>query len=175
MKSRVSVSTFIVLVALAVAGRASGQGAVSEWPREFTTPKGNTIVVYQPQAETFQGDRVTGRAAVSFTKKGEAPKFGVIFFGARVSVDRDTRLVSVLDMKVNRVRFPAITPEGEKKFSDNLEAEVPKWDLVFAYDRLLENVKVAQREKKSAEGLKNDPPRIVFTEEPSVLLPFDGA
>ena len=131
--------------------------------------------MYQPQAETFQGDRVTGRAAVSFLKKGEAaPKFGVIFFSARVSVDRDTRLVSVLDMKVSRVRFPAITPEGEKKFTDNLEAEVPKWDLVFSYDRLLENVKVAQREKKSAEGLRHDPPKIVFAEEPSVLLSYDG-
>jgi hypothetical protein len=175
MKSRLSISTFFVAATLALAAPVLAQGGVSEWPREFTTPKGNTIVMYQPQAETFQGDRVSGRAAVSFTKKGEAaPKFGVIFFNARVSVDRDTRLVSVLNMKVNRVRFPSITPEGEKKFTDNLEAEVPKWDLVFAYDRLLENVKVAQREKKSAEGLKHDPPKIVFSEESSVLLSFDG-
>lgn len=178
MKSRVSIFTFVVraaFAALALASPALAQGGISEWPREFTTPKGNTIVMYQPQAETFQGDRATGRAAVSFLKKGEAaPKFGVIFFSARVSVDRDTRLVSVLDMKVSRVRFPAITPEGEKKFTDNLEAEVPKWDLVFSYDRLLENVKVAQREKKSAEGLKHDPPKIVFAEEPSVLLSYDG-
>ena len=131
--------------------------------------------MYQPQAETFQGDRVTGRAAVSFTKKGEtAPKFGVVFFAARVSVDRDAREVSVLDMKVSKVRFPGITPENEKKFTDNFESEVPKWDLVFSYDRLLENVKVAQREKRSAEGLKHDPPKIVFAEEPSVLLSYDG-
>ncbi len=175
MKSRVSISTFILVASLAVAGRALAQGAVSEWPRELTTPKGHTIVVYQPQAETFSGDRASGRAAVSFTKKGEAaPKFGVIFFTARVSVDRDARLVSVLNMKVSRVRFPGITPENEKKFTESLESEVPKWDLVFSYDRLLENVKVAEREKKSAEGLKHDPPKIVFAEEPSVLLSFDG-
>ncbi len=179
MKCRVSVSTFALLVslaALALPGRALAQGAVSDWPREFRTPKGNTIVVYQPQAETFQGDRVTGRAAVSFTKQGAAaPKFGVVFFSARVSVDRDAREVSVLDMKVSRVRFPGTTPENEKKFTDNLEAEVPKWDLVFAYDRLLENVKVAAREKKSAEGLRNEPPKIVFADEPAVLLSYDGA
>jgi hypothetical protein len=175
MKSRVSVSTFVVLVLLCLAGRALAEAEVSEWPREFTTPKGNTIVMYQPQAESFQSDRVTGRAAVSFTKQGEtAPKFGVVFFTARVSVDRDSRQVSVLDMKVNRVRFPGITPENEKKFSDNLEAEVPKWDLVFAYDRLLENVKVAAREKKSAENLRNEPPRIIFSDGPTVLVTFDG-
>ena len=132
-------------------------------------------MVYQPQAETFQGDRITGRAAVSFTKKGEtAPKFGVVFFAARVSVDRDAREVSVLDMKVSRVRFPGITPEGEKKFTDNFEAEVPRWDLVFSYDRLLENAELAAREKRSAEGLKHDPPKIVFAEEASVLLSYDG-
>ncbi len=175
MKSRVSVSTFVVLSALALAGRAFAQPDVSEWPREFTTSKGNTIVVYQPQAETFQGARVTGRAAVSFTKQGEAaPKFGVVFFTARVSVDRDAREVSVLNMKVSRVRFPGITPENERKFADNLESEVPKWSLVFSYDRLLENVKVAEREKKSAEGLKHDPPKIVFADQPTVLVSFDG-
>ncbi len=176
MKSRVSASTFALLGALAwlaLPGRALAEA--SDWPREFKTPKGNTIVVYQPQAETFQGDRVTGRAAVSFTKQGAtAPKFGVVFFSARVSVDRDAREVSVLDMKVSRVRFPGITPANEKKFTDNLEAEVPRWDLVFAYDRLLENVKVAAREKRSAEGLRNEPPKIVFADEPSVLLAYDG-
>ena len=170
MKIRSSLLTFVVLGGLGLAGPAP-----AEWPREFATPKGNTIVMYQPQAETFQGDRVTGRAAVSFTKQGETtPKFGVVFFAARVSVDRDTRQVAVLDMKVSRVRFPGITPENEKKFSDNLEAEVPKWDVVFEYDRLLENVKVAAREKKSAEGLRNDAPKIVFADGPTVLLTYDG-
>lgn len=179
MKTRTTFSTFVAFVGLlalaGLAGRASGQTGVSEWPREFTTAKGNTIVMYQPQAETFQGDRVTGRAAVSFTKKGTAaPKFGVVFFTARVSVDRDAREVSVLDLKVSRVRFPSITPENEKKFTDNLEGEVPKWDLVFSYDRMLENVKVAEREKRSAEGLKHDAPRIVFADQPTVLVLFDG-
>ncbi|MGA7991174.1 MAG: carbohydrate-binding family V/XII, partial [Thermoanaerobaculia bacterium] len=175
MQSRVSISALILLAALARGGQARAQAGVSDWPREFTTPRGHTIVLYQPQAETFRGDRLTGRAAVSFTKKGAAaPKFGVVFFGARVSVDRDARQVSVLDMKVSRVRFPGITPENERKFTESLESEVPKWDLVFSYDRLLESVKVAEREKRSAEGLKHDPPQILFAQEPSVLLLFDG-
>lgn len=145
------------------------------WPREFTSPKGNTIVVYQPQMETFKGDTLVGRAAVSVTKKEDrTQKFGVVFFSARVSVDRDDRSVQILRAQVSRVRFPGITPEKEKAFAEILEAEVPRWNLVLSYDRVLESVKVAEREKKSAEGLRNDPPRILFAEEPTVLVTLDG-
>jgi hypothetical protein len=131
--------------------------------------------MYQPQIETFKGDTLTGRAAVSVTKKGEkSPKFGVIFFSAGVSVDRDDRSVEILRLKVNRVRFPNITPEKEKTFAGIVEAEVPKWNLVISYDRALEAVKVAGREKKSAQGLKNDPPKVLFAQEPTVLVVLDG-
>ncbi|HMA29765.1 MAG TPA: hypothetical protein VKS23_07870, partial [Thermoanaerobaculia bacterium] len=145
------------------------------WPREFTTPKGNTAVMYQPQFETFKGDTVSGRAAISVTKKGETtPKFGVIFFTASVSVDRDDRSVEIRHVRVNRVRFPNITPDKEKTFAGIVEAEVPKWNLVISYDRVIESVKVADREKKSAQGLRNDPPKILFAQEPTVLVLLDG-
>ena len=145
------------------------------WPREFTTPKGNTAVMYQPQIETFKGDTLTGRAAVSVTKKDEkTTKFGVIFFSAGVSVDRDDRSVEILRLKVSHVRFPDITPEKEKAFAGIVEAEVPKWNLVISYDRVIEAVKVADRERKSAEGLRNDPPKVLFAQEPTVLVLLDG-
>ena len=43
-----------------------------------------------------------------------------------------------------------------------------------SYDRVLESVKVADREKKSAQGLRNDPPKILFAREPTVLVTLDG-
>jgi hypothetical protein len=161
---------------LATCGAARGAEITPDpWPREFTTPKGNTAVMYQPQIETFKGDTLTGRAAVSVTKKDDkTTKFGVIFFSAGVSVDRDDRSVEILRLKVNRVRFPNITPEREKTFAGIVEAEVPKWNLVIAYDRVLESVKVADREKRSAQGLKNDPPKVLFAAEPTVLVLLDG-
>ena len=168
----------IVMGALFLAGAGTVRGAAitpEPWPREFRTAKGGTAVMYQPQIETFRGDTLTARAAVSVTKKDEkSRKFGVIFFSASVSVDRDDRSVEILRVKVNRVRFPDITPEKEKAFAEIVEAEVPKWNLVISYDRALENVKVAEREKKSAEGLRNDPPRILFATEPTVLVTLDG-
>ncbi|MGZ5429893.1 MAG: hypothetical protein ACXWEX_00660, partial [Thermoanaerobaculia bacterium] len=174
---RAAVSKLVSGLLLVLAAGVAHAAAITPdpWPREFTTPKGNKAVMYQPQIETFKGDTITGRAAVSVTKKGDkTPKFGVVFFAASVSVDRDDRSVQILRLKVNRVRFPNITPEKEKTFAGIVEAEVPTWNLVISYDRVLENVKVAEREKKSAEGLKNDPPRILFAREPTVLVTLDG-
>ena len=170
-------AAFAAALALCLASGASFAAVPQThgWPRQFTTAHGNTVVVYQPQAETLKGDTITGRAAVSWTKKGETtPKFGVVFFTARVSVDREAREVSILHTAVNRVRFPGITPEREKSFAALLEEEVPRWQLVISYDRLLENLKVAERERRSSEGLKNEPPKFLFAEEPAVLVTLDG-
>ena len=175
-------SRFVRLFALAAAAAllfplrpAAAVSPAVGWPRQFTTEKGNSVVVYQPQLESFSGDAVTGRAAVSFTPaKGGSARYGVVFFKAEVSVDRDARTVAVRNTHIERVRFPGITPEREKRFAAILEAEVPRWRLGVSYDRFLENLKVAERERRSAAGLKNDPPRILVAEEPTVLVTFDG-
>jgi hypothetical protein len=175
MRAAISKLVSGLLLVLAAGIARAATVTPDPWPREFTTPKGNRAVMYQPQIETFKGDTITGRAAVSVAKKGEkTQKFGVIFFAANVSVDRDDRSVEILRLKVNRVRFPNITPEKEKTFAGIVEAEVPTWNLVMSYDRVLESVKVAEREKKSAQGLKNDPPKILFAREPTVLVTLDG-
>ena len=119
--------SFAVAAALLFAGvlAARAPGAPDSWPREFTTAKGSRIVIYQPQAETFGGDTITGRAAVSVTRRrATSPRFGVVFFSARVSVDRSARTVSILDVAVRRVRFPNITPERERRFAAILEEEL---------------------------------------------------
>jgi hypothetical protein len=145
------------------------------WPRQFVSPKGNTVVVYQPQLETFKGNAVTGQAALSVTKAGETvPVFGVVFFAATVSVDREADHVSVLDVKVDRVRFPKITPEQEQAFAAVLQQEIPKWQLGSSYERFIENLKIAEQERKSAEGIRNEPPKILFATEPTVLVLLDG-
>ncbi|HWC65949.1 MAG TPA: carbohydrate-binding family V/XII, partial [Thermoanaerobaculia bacterium] len=94
-------SRFVRLFALAAAAAlllplrpAAAVSPADGWPRQFTTEKGNSVVVYQPQLESFSGDAVTGRAAVSFTPaKGGSARYGVVFFTAEVSVDRDARTV----------------------------------------------------------------------------------
>jgi len=96
----------------------SVRAAEGEWPMEFQDPAG-TVVVYQPQVESFKKNIIEARAAVSVTQPGSSePVFGAIWVEARVSTDRDTRIVRMLDIKVSNVRFPNSTKEQQ----DNLAA-----------------------------------------------------
>ena len=48
------------------------------WPKEIDSPEFK-IILYQPQLETFTGNQLTARAAVSVQKNGAAnPVFGAV-------------------------------------------------------------------------------------------------
>src|SRR5438045_2223674 len=90
----------VCILAVLVAGGWRGRAARAEepeWPLAIESG-GARILLYQPQPESFQGDRLTARAAVSVRRQGEAePSFGAIWIDARVSTDRDARTVTILE------------------------------------------------------------------------------
>jgi len=61
--------------------------ADSNWPREIQAQEG-LIVIYQPQPEKLEGDRLYGRAAVALETDGNAgPVFGAIWLDVRLITD----------------------------------------------------------------------------------------
>src|SRR4051812_37362058 len=69
-------------------GDAADDRAPTEWPVRVDTRLG-TLVVYQPQPETFTGNALTARAAVSLTQPAATePVFGTMWFGAHVSTEK---------------------------------------------------------------------------------------
>ena len=131
------------------------------WPNQLEY-KGHKIVVYQPQPESFEGDKITGRAAVSVTSAGDAePKFGAIWIEARVSTDRDERVCELLELKITKVRFPDAPEDKQKKLVKILEQEMPKWAPNISLDRLLTSLDTAKVKRNAAKDLKIDPPPIV--------------
>jgi hypothetical protein len=144
------------------------------WPRMITDPRG-TVIVYQPQLDSFKNNDLEGRSAVSVTlKDSDEPVFGAVWFKARLDTDLNTRTASISDLKIPRVRFPDATAEQEKKLTEFLEAEIPKWDLTISLERLEATLELAEREQIAAENLKNDPPKIMVVTEPAVLIFIDG-
>jgi len=152
----------------------SVRAAEGEWPMEFQDPAG-TVVVYQPQVETFKKNIIEARAAVSVTQPGSSePVFGAIWVEARVSTDRDTRIVNLLDIKVSNVRFPNSTKEQQDNLAAFLEKEVPKRDITFKLDSLLAMLDVAEKEQQATLNIDTTPPQILFANTPAVLVTLTG-
>ena len=89
----------------------------NNWPKKIEKD-GTTLVIYQPQIESFTENRLESRAAVSVTnQETTTPVFGAMWFDCKVSTDRDARTVLLLDMEVTAVRFPDVEEEIELYFT----------------------------------------------------------
>jgi len=144
------------------------------WPRQIDDERA-TIIIYQPEVETFEGNTLSSRAAVSVTGKdqGDTPVFGVVWTDARINTDRETRMVDIIDITVTNVRFPDSTAAQEQALIDILEEEIPQWNLAMSMDRLVASLDVAERERESA-NLRMDPPTVLVVDYPAVLISIDG-
>ncbi len=164
----------VTLIFVAQSVYAFTEGDELAWPREVEA-KNAKILMYQPQVESFEGDILSGRAAVSVTMKDSInPVFGVVWTDAKVSVDKDKRTVDILEITVTKVRFPNADEEQEKALAALLEKDIPTWDLTMSLDRLLVSLELVKKENIAAQDLKNDPPKIIFTTTPSLLITIDG-
>jgi len=80
------------------------------WPKQIKTERGK-ILIYQLQPESFAGDVLTARAAVSYTRDGEVQStFGAIWTKSKVSTDRENRTVTLLNLKITDIKFPKRLP-----------------------------------------------------------------
>src|SRR3954469_20205188 len=147
------------------------------WPREIPVGGGaiGTIVLYQPQAEKLTGNQLTARGAIALKVSGKPdPIFGAMWMTAIVDVDRDSGMVWLHGLKISRVRWPEATPEQQTRFTQYVEQDFPAAGFRMTIERLQASLASADAERSHTDGLKNDPPRIMFAEQLAVLLMYDG-
>ena len=146
----------------------------SAWPREIPFELG-IIVIYQPQPEKLEGNKLFARAAVALELTDrEQPVFGAIWFSARLNTDRAARSATFEDVKITRVRFPNEKTENANRLSELIEKELPKNQLPIDMDNLIATLEHVQDREKTAENINNAPPKILFINEPAVLISIDG-
>lgn len=144
-----------------------------QWPQEVTHKQG-TIVVYQPQPESLSGNILQGRAAMSLEFiDNKPPIFGVFWFSARLDTDSDN--ARVRNLAVTRVKWPDSTATAEQKFTDVVENALANSTFEISMARLSASLANAEQEKHSLEAIKNDAPNIIFRQQLSVLLSYDGS
>jgi hypothetical protein len=146
----------------------------SDWPREIGSPQG-LITIYQPQIDSYKGNSMSARAAISVTPNGGTePVFGAVWLDCHVLTDRPTRTVKLLDVKVAQIKFPEGKDEETAAISATVEQQIPALDLTFSLDELLESLDTAQKEKETSSELEVTPPRIIVRDHPAVLVLLDG-
>jgi hypothetical protein len=161
----------VLLTSLLTTSARAGEG--DAWPREIETEKG-TVVVYQPQPDTFENNVLTARSAISVTPKGKEPIFGAAWFEATVEVDREERMMHVDTVDVPRVRFPDATPDQERKLSEWLAKEMTSWEMSMPLDAVLASLETAEGLRATAENLATDPPAILFVDHLATLITIEG-
>src|SRR4051794_28650188 len=94
------------------------------WPRTFKSGE-TEFVVYQPQLDKWEGNRVYLYSAVESRSGTNAPpKYGVVWFSARTEVDKINRLVTLDLAEISKVHFPAAV-EDNAKIEAALKANLP--------------------------------------------------
>lgn len=160
---------FFFMLCIGFTQMAAGQ----QWPYAITIPQG-TIVVYQPQPQSFSNNNLSAIAAVSFKKKGTDPVFGAVWLDAKVNTDRETRLVALQELKVADVKFPGNADSAKLlQLKTLLENELPKHPLHLTLDDLLSAL-AENNPAAAATGLKNEPPVIIFKDQIALLVTIDG-
>jgi hypothetical protein len=171
--NRIIRALLLVLFAVSIAA-AQTRTTDNGWPRKFTIGP-NSVAVYQPQIEEWTGNSFSARAAIAITESPGKPLYGVVWFAARAEIDKVNRLVTLTDFKVKKINIP-MAPEKVAAFETGLQARANRQGEVIALDRLLADMAINHATTNStAYEVKNDPPQIIFSTRPAVLVLIDGS
>ena len=137
------------------------------------TSGSDTFLVYQPQVDKWEGNRIELYSAVELkTGKDGAPTYGVVWFNARTEVDKINRLVTLDNVELTKVKFP-VAPDKEPVLTALMQQKLPGATKTISLDRLQAALEADGEPVKGVE-VKNDPPKIIFSTKDSVLVLIDG-
>jgi hypothetical protein len=169
------------MVALATVAHAQNedsllQAAVAKdpWPRHTTTSAG-IATIYQPQVDSWKGDKLVFHAAVAFAATDSAPPtFGVVYASARTETDKENRTVTLEDMQLTGAKYPS-RPDSVKPYLAALRAKMPSTARVISLDQVqMSLLVVTDKSKMKQIPVKNAPPTIYFSQTPAILVLING-
>jgi hypothetical protein len=155
-------------------GEASAPADEGGWPRQINRG-GTVITIYQPQLDNWSGNQLTGRAAVAVqTAAAATPTYGVIWFSARTEVDRQAGTVTLVSCQITKSSLPTATGGGPD-YVQLIHQNFGNVARTLPIEQLEAHLAVTQAENQQRrQPLRNDPPRIIFSTTPAVLVLVDG-
>ncbi len=168
---------------------APAAAAPSAWPMQVQTSDGQLITIFQPQMESFTGDQLSARAAVSIqppaqatvvTPPGQAappapaPVYGAVWIQSRVATDRVNRTVLIQNLTVTKSLFPGMDATSAQSLASVIQQVFAGRQVTLSLDQLTAMVQTVQQEQTAAADLKVDPPAIIIRNHPAVKVQYDG-
>jgi hypothetical protein len=143
------------------------------WPRGVDLGDAQ-VLVYQPQVNAWTDNRLDFRAALAIKPThAKAEAFGVIFATARTQVDKVLRTVTFEDLRISKIDFPTL-PDRGTAYLAKLQSQFAKSVRTMSLDRLESSLALAGI-KPPTVALQNNPPWIIVSYSPAILVPIDGA
>ena len=144
------------------------------WPRDIMSGQ-TKITIYQPQIDTWDGFRLTSRAAVAVTEKADTPPiYGIIAVRAEAHIDKDERLVSLEKITIESASFPSVESDKARQWALAVQARATKM-RPLSLERFEAAVAVSTAARKGESvPVKNEPPVIHVSKVPSMLILVDG-
>ena len=117
----------VILIIINTQGQAQSE-QTALWPKVIPLEQ-MSITIYQPEAESFDGNTLQVRSAFNIYDGTRLPVFGAIWFKARVHIDRNTNSVFYENIEMVDVNFPDVTTDKKEEFNKLLEAVIPTWQF----------------------------------------------
>ncbi|PWT75912.1 MAG: hypothetical protein C5B59_07675 [Bacteroidetes bacterium] len=147
-----------------------------DWPRVITAADGTVIKIYQPEPESFAGNVLKFRSAISVSENGtEDPVFGTFWSTSKMQTDRDSRQMNIESMKVTDIKIPAVTDQNKIEFiRSTLEYQFPDAAGQISLDEILASLDQNLQETRLSDNINTKPPKVIYTSQPSMLVLIDG-
>src|SRR5579871_2190095 len=167
--------SMLSLVCCAVVLTASAKPQ-EDWPKSITASDGSVIKIYEPQPESFQGNILKSRSAISIIETGKTdPTFGTFWQVATVETDRDNRRINIQSVKIPNIKFPGSVDDNQISYlKTTLETQIPSMGIDLSLDEVLSSLDMNAEQKKLSKDLDNKAPIVYYSNRSSILVVTDG-
>ena len=133
------------------------------------------MVLFQPQfTEWTDFKTIEALVAAQYVKAPDAnPVFGVIGLKGTTSYDEDAGEIVISDITVTELNFSGLGRDDLKALAVETGKLLPTGPITVTEARVTASL-AEQKRMTDVVGLKADPPRIIVSTTPAILLQTDG-
>ncbi len=166
-------SSLLIYPNLSFGQDSSQTQPMTYWPKVIPLEQ-LSITIYQPEAESFNGDIIEVRSAFNIFDGTRLPIFGALWFRARVHIDRSKNSVFYENIEMVDVNFPDLTSAKKDELRKLLAAVIPTWQFNSSLNDFTEVINIIKVGNESSVALNNNPPNIYYEESYTELVYIDG-